>query len=99
MSSAFLVDVALVVLVIPARVLRHPGCEGRSELVGSLRLGVEVDDERLVLRVDQVVGARCPDLAHLGCAAGRCERDCFRAPVELEHDALGVCEQRTAENG
>ena len=39
---------------------------------------VEVDDERLVLRVDQVVGARRADLAHLGRARGRRERDGLR---------------------
>ena len=52
-----------------------------------------------MLRVDQVVGARRADLAHLGRARRGRERDGLGAAVDLEHDAVGVGEQRAAERG
>ena len=52
-----------------------------------------------MLRVDQVVGAGRADLAHLGRARRGGERDRLRAAVDLEHDAVGVGEQRAAERG
>ena len=58
---------------------------------------VEVDDERAVLRVDQMVRAGCADLAHLGRARRGRERDRLRAPVDFQHEAIGVREQSAAQ--
>ena len=73
--------------------------DGDAERPGVDGVRVERDDERLVLRVDQVVGARRPDLAHLGRARRRREHDGLGAPVDLEDDPVRVLEQRAAERG
>ena len=52
-----------------------------------------------MLGVDQVVGTRRADLADLGRAHGRGERDRLGAPVDLEHEPVGVGEERAAERG
>src|SRR4029450_9735977 len=46
---------------------------------------------------DQVVGARRADLAYLGRSCRRGECDCCGAPVDLEHDAFRIGEERAAE--
>src|SRR5262249_46877682 len=53
--ARLVVDVALVVLAVPGRVLLHTAPERLRKLEGAVARRVEVDDERLVLRVDQVV--------------------------------------------
>ena len=52
-----------------------------------------------MLRVDQVIGARGADLAHLRRANRRGECDGLRAAVDLEYDAVRVSEERAAEHG
>ena len=89
----------LVVAAIPAGVLFDAVAQSSGELLGVAGLGVERHDERLVLRVDQVVGARGADLAHLGRANRGRECDGMRAAVDLEHDAVRVREECTAERG
>src|SRR5581483_1908433 len=85
-----LVDVPGVVVAVPGRVAIDAAPERLGELRRAVRLRVEVDDERLVLRVDQVVRARRADLADLTGPPRRREGDRFRAPVDLEDDAVGV---------
>ena len=54
------VEVALVVGAIPIRVLLHAAPERNSELRRAVGRRIELDDERAMLRVDQVVGAGAP---------------------------------------
>ena len=82
------VDVALVVVAVPAAVLRDALRDRGRELVGAVRVGIEADDERLVLGVDQVVGARRPDLAHFRRSRRRSKRQGLGAAVDLEDDAV-----------
>ena len=94
------VQVALVVAAIPVRVLLDAATERgtRAPSAPSVRR-IEIDDERPVLRVDQVIRAGRADLAHLGRAVGRRERDRLGALVDLEHEPLGVGQERAAERG
>ena len=66
--ACLLVEVALVVAAVPLGVLRDAVAEHPRELRRPVPFGVERHDQRLVLGVDQVVGARRADLAHLGRA-------------------------------
>ena len=97
--TCLVVDVSLVVVAVPAGVLLDAAPECLAQLVGAARLQVGVHHERLVLRVDEVIGAGSADLAHLRRALGRSKRDRFRASVDLEDDAVGIGEQSTAERG
>ena len=74
------------------------GAERGVELVGAVALAVERDHERLVLGVDQVVGAGCTDLAHLGRSRRAREGDSLRASVDLEDHAVRVGEESAAEH-
>ena len=92
------VDVALVVRAVPAAYSLDAAPE-RSRSCAAPWLRIELDDERPVLRVDQVVGARRADLAHLGRAQRGGERDRLGAAVDLEHEAGGIVEKGAAERG
>ena len=92
------VEVPLVVLAVPGAVVGDAAPELLGERGRVVALRVEVDHERLVLRVDQVVRARRADLADLGVRLGRGEGHRLRAPVDLEDHAVRVLEQRAAES-
>ena len=64
--SCLVVQIALVVAAIPVRELLDPSAERGGELRRAVVRGIEVDDQRPVLRVDQVVGAGRADLTDLG---------------------------------
>ena len=97
--AALGVEVALVVAAVPLGERGDSLAEGALQLVRSVAGGVEVGHERLVLRVDEVIGAGSADLAHLCDAGGGGERDRFGAPVDLQDDAVGVGQQRAAKGG
>src|SRR5439155_15715816 len=86
-------------VAVPVRVALHSSPQLGGEIVGAVRLWIECDDERLVLGVDQMVGAGRADLAYLGCPRRGGERDRLRASVDLEHDAVRVGEEGAAERG
>jgi hypothetical protein len=46
-----------------------------------------------------MVRARRADLADRGRALRRGEGNGLRAPIDLEHDAVGVCKESTAQRG
>ena len=88
-----------VVLAVPGAVLVDTASQGGAEVGGAVARRVERDHERPVLRVDQVVGTRRADLADLGGSCRRGERDRGGAPVDLEHHAVRIGEERAAERG
>src|SRR5206468_9776994 len=63
------------ITAVPLRVLAGAVAKRLAQLVGAVARRIERDDERLVLRVDQVVGAGRSDLADLGDARRGCESD------------------------
>ena len=75
---------------------RRRGGTPRASSPRAVRRGVELDDERPVLRVDQVVGAGRADLADLGRALRRRERDRLGAAVDLEDHAVARRGRRAA---
>src|SRR5439155_24409372 len=98
-GPALVGEVALVVVAIPGGVLADACAERLPQIRGATGGGVEVRNQRLVLRVDQVIWARGADLAHLRRASRRGERDRLGAAVDLEHDSGGAVEQGAAERG
>ena len=98
-STGLVVEIPFVVAAIPVRVLLHAAYECGLQLVGPIRLGIELDDEGLVLRVDQMVGTGSADLTDFRGPFGRRERECLGATIDLEYDAVSVGEEGTAERG
>ena len=91
------VEVALVVLAVPGRIRVDAVAQSRPQLVRAVARCVEVDGERPVLRVDEVVRAGRADLAHLGPAHRRGEGDRLGAAVDPQDGAGRLREQGAAE--
>src|SRR5206468_3213327 len=95
--TALLGQVSFVVAAIPGRVRVNAFAEGRTQFGGTIALRVEVDDERLVLGVDQMVWARCSDLTDLAAVGRGGKGDSLGAAVDAKNERRAFREERPAQ--